>query len=151
MVCQSASWVQILGEADVDHADNSSRTPLFAAASMGHADVVSLLLFWGAYVDSIDAEGRTVLAIAATQGSVEVVRQLLDRGLDELHRDNAGWTPLHYAALEGHAEVGRLLAPLVLPQDSTKDCGPWSFVVMAYERVVHGPQRLDVIVLIAVS
>ncbi|KAG0420742.1 hypothetical protein HPB47_003316, partial [Ixodes persulcatus] len=99
----------IAGEADVDHADNSSRTPLFAAASMGHADVVSLLLFWGAYVDSIDAEGRTVLAIAATQGSVEVVRQLLDRGLDELHRDNAGWTPLHYAALEGHAEVCTLL------------------------------------------
>lgn len=73
-------------EADLDHADHSGRTPLFAAASMGHADVVGLLLFWGAYVDSIDAEGRTVLSIAAAQGSVEVVQQLLNRGLDELHR-----------------------------------------------------------------
>lgn len=67
-------------EADVDHSDNSGRTPLWAAASMGHSSVVELLLFWGCYVDSIDNEGRTVLSIAAAQGNTDVVRQLLDRG-----------------------------------------------------------------------
>lgn len=56
-------------EADVDHVDRSGRTPLLAAASMGHAAVVERLLFWGCYVDHIDAEGRTVLSVAAAQGS----------------------------------------------------------------------------------
>lgn len=107
-------------EADVDHCDHGGRSPLWAAASMGHAPVVALLLFWGCCIDSMDAEGRTVLSVAAAQGKftiwrfsiaiavvfvsqgcVEVVRQLLDRGLDEQHRDNSGWTPLHYSAFEG--------------------------------------------------
>lgn len=67
-------------EADVDHADSAGRTSLWAAASMGHALVVSLLLFWGASVDAIDPEGRTVLLVAAAQGSEPVVNLLLERG-----------------------------------------------------------------------
>ena len=54
-------------DADVDQADLGGRTPLLAAASMGHGHIVELLLFWGCYVDSIDAEGRTVLSIACAQ------------------------------------------------------------------------------------
>ena len=57
-------------EADVDAADKAGRTPLWAAASMGHAAVAELLLFWGAYVDHIDGEGRTVLSVAAAQVNV---------------------------------------------------------------------------------
>lgn len=56
-------------EADVDAVDKAGRTPLWAAASMGHAAVCELLLFWGAYVDHIDGEGRTVLSVAAAQVS----------------------------------------------------------------------------------
>lgn len=67
-------------EADVDHCDKLGRTPLWAAASMGHPACVSLLLFWGCYVDSIDNEGRTVLSVSAAQGNNYVVSQLLDRG-----------------------------------------------------------------------
>lgn len=55
-------------EADVDHCDNGGRSPLWAAASMGHAPVVALLLFWGCCIDSMDSEGRTVLSVAAAQG-----------------------------------------------------------------------------------
>lgn len=57
-------------EADVDHCDNSGRSPLWAAASMGHAPVVALLLFWGCAIDTMDSEGRTVLSVAAAQGTV---------------------------------------------------------------------------------
>lgn len=67
-------------EADVDHCDKAGRTPLWAAASMGHAECVALLLFWGCCIDSIDSEGRTVLSVAAAQGNVGVVSQLVDRG-----------------------------------------------------------------------
>lgn len=51
----------------MDAADKAARTPLWAAASMGHSAVCELLLFWGAYVDHIDGEGRTVLSVAAAQ------------------------------------------------------------------------------------
>lgn len=72
-------------EADVDHCDKLGRTPLWAAASMGHPSCVSLLLFWGCYVDSIDNEGRTVLSVSAAQGNNIVVSQLLDRGILNLY------------------------------------------------------------------
>lgn len=71
-------------EADVDHCDKLGRTPLWAAASMGHPACVSLLLFWGCYVDSIDNEGRTVLSVSAAQGNNVVVSQLLDRGITRI-------------------------------------------------------------------
>ena len=64
---RAACELLLEAEADVDGADVGGRTPLLAAASMGHAHVVELLLFWGCYVDSIDAEGRTVLSVAAAQ------------------------------------------------------------------------------------
>lgn len=68
-------------EADVEHTDSAGRSSLWAAASMGHASVVALLLFWGASVDTIDSEGRTVLLVAAAQGSEPVVNLLLERGI----------------------------------------------------------------------
>ena len=55
--------------ADMDHADKEGKTALFAAASMGHLDILNLLMFWGCYVDGIDCEGRTVLSVAAAEGS----------------------------------------------------------------------------------
>lgn len=79
-ICRDVCELLLEYEADVDHSDKSGRTPLWAAASMGHSAVVELLLFWGCYVDSIDNEGRTVLSVAAAQGNTDVVRQLLDRG-----------------------------------------------------------------------
>ena len=54
--------------ADMDHADKEGKTALFAAASMGHLDILNLLMFWGCYVDGIDCEGRTVLSVAAAEG-----------------------------------------------------------------------------------
>ena len=50
--------------AGVDGADRQGRTPLIAAAYMGHADIVGALLDAGASVDHADCEGRTALAVA---------------------------------------------------------------------------------------
>ena len=54
----------------MDHADKEGKTALFAAASMGHLEILNLLMFWGCYVDGIDCEGRTVLSVAAAEGKV---------------------------------------------------------------------------------
>lgn len=80
LIFRDVCEILLEAEADVDHCDKLGRTPLWAAASMGHPDCVSLLLFWGCYVDSIDNEGRTVLSVSAAQGNNVVVSQLLDRG-----------------------------------------------------------------------
>ena len=56
--------------ADMDHADKEGKTALFAAASMGHLEILNLLMFWGCYVDGIDCEGRTVLSVAAAEGII---------------------------------------------------------------------------------
>ncbi len=42
--------------ADVDHADKEGKTALFAAASMGHLEILNILLFWGCYVDGIGTD-----------------------------------------------------------------------------------------------
>lgn len=64
-------------EADVDHCDHGGRSPLWAAASMGHAPVVALLLFWGCCIDAMDSEGRTVLSVAAAQGLIHFLNYFL--------------------------------------------------------------------------
>ena len=61
----------------MDHTDKEGKLVLFAAASMGHLDIVNILLFWGYYADGIDCEGRTVLSVAAAEGSAGVVEVIL--------------------------------------------------------------------------
>jgi hypothetical protein len=48
--------------ADVDHADKEGKTALFAAASMGHLEILNILLFWGCYVDGI---GRNQMCVVS--------------------------------------------------------------------------------------
>ena len=72
----------------MDHADKEGKTALFAAASMGHLEILNLLMFWGCYVDGIDCEGRTVLSVAAAEG------KLLATSLELMHAcliDSFSW------------------------------------------------------------
>ncbi|KAF5638089.1 ankyrin 3 [Fusarium sp. NRRL 52700] len=84
--------------ASVDEDDIHGRTPLsYAAASIGRADLVSLLLSYGANAHRADNSGRTALSYAAMVGYV-VIELLLDYGADVNAADNRGRTPLSYAA-----------------------------------------------------
>ena len=65
----------------MDHSDKEGKSALFAAASMGHLDIVNVLLFWGCYADGIDCEGRTVLSVAAAEGSPGVVQVRINHGI----------------------------------------------------------------------
>ena len=84
-------------------------TPIHAAASAGHADIVSLLLEHGADVDGRSILGHTPLHRAAYRGNVEAGRFLINHGADIDARDDAKWTPLHHAAHFSRAEFVRLL------------------------------------------
>jgi ankyrin repeat protein len=107
------------GCAFVNTMNDSGRTPLHLAASLGLVEVARLLLDAGAEVDARTrdapyAEGlrsQTPLHLAAESGSAEVAELLLSRGADmEAEADDfAGrdWkgTPLHQAAASGATGV----------------------------------------------
>lgn len=87
--------------------DGRGITPLHVAARGGHADVVRLLLEWGARVDAPTAEGQTPLMFAVAARREPVVRLLLDHGANVRATDRAGATPLHWAAQECAEAVAR--------------------------------------------
>ncbi|RYP23458.1 hypothetical protein DL767_008815 [Monosporascus sp. MG133] len=98
--------------ADVAVANKDGWTPLIAASSKGHVDVVRLLLATsGVNADLKNSEsGQTPLSWAAANGYEAVVQLLLDTGKVDINsRDNNGRTPLQWAAERGHKAVVRLL------------------------------------------
>ena len=91
--------------------DENAMTPLYAAASNGSLNCVSLLIEAGANKDQGTTDvGATPLYIAAHQGHLEVVRFLVESGAnkDQGRTDN-GLTPLFVAARNGYLEVVRFL------------------------------------------
>jgi ankyrin repeat protein len=84
-------------------------TPMHAAASAGHAGILSLLLEHGVYVDSLNYSDQTPLHRASSNGMVEAGQHLLDRGADINARGYNGRTPLIWAAIQGQVEFARML------------------------------------------
>jgi hypothetical protein len=105
-----ASIVEVLlqrsGGDGPDQATAHGDTPLSAAAKSGRADIVRLLLDWGAFASP--TPGIPPLHIAAREGHVRVVRLLLDWGCD-VEGAWKGRTALDAAAAGDHAAVVALL------------------------------------------
>ena len=84
----------------------SSTTPLYAAASNGYADIVSLLLAAGADCDEIIPSGANPLIIACAEGYSAVVSLLLCAGASVNKQSTCtGSTPLHCACLNNHVDI----------------------------------------------
>jgi len=84
-------------------------TPLHAAARLGHADIVSLLV---EHFPNVDIQGRwheTPLHRASYGGHLHIGQRLLDRGADVHARDKDGWAPLYIAAMSGNLKFARVL------------------------------------------
>ena len=84
-------------------------TPMHAAASAGHADILSLLLEHDANLNGQGFNRQTPLHRALRFRKVEAGQCLLDRGADVNARDVYGWTPLHLAARSKSVQAVRLL------------------------------------------
>ena len=93
-------------------------TPLHFAALKGHADVLELLIEYGAEVDTASEKLHTPLHIAAHAGHAPAICALLAHGADTRMRDDVGKTALDYAQEEGHSELARLLSGPSTPQDT---------------------------------
>jgi hypothetical protein len=84
-------------------------TPMHAAASGGHANILRLLQGHGADVGSRNKYGETPLHGASWSGKLDAGQCLLDLGADINARNDDDWTPLFHAIFHGHAEFARML------------------------------------------
>ncbi|KAH8800873.1 ankyrin repeat-containing domain protein [Xylogone sp. PMI_703] len=69
-------------------------TPVNAASSNGHVEVVKLLLEKGADITVVSKYGWTPVYAASLKGHIKVIKLLLEKGADITTANNDGWTPL---------------------------------------------------------
>ncbi|KAJ1958340.1 hypothetical protein GGI12_004759 [Dipsacomyces acuminosporus] len=90
--CHGAKWI------DVDYRDDEGSTPLICAACFGHAQVIELLLAYGADINSQDKSGWTALMWATTSHNEDLVRVLLDHGASSAAKTARGHTAINIAS-----------------------------------------------------
>ena len=96
--------------ADLRALDNDGAGPLHAAALVGHAGIVRLLLDRGLPVNAVArADGMTPIAYAAVREHLDAMRMLLKHRADVNLADSGGNSPLLHAAMRGRTKAVRLL------------------------------------------
>ena len=94
--------------ATVNTVSCAGSTPLSDAASLGHAELVQVLLDAGALI-SVEGQQDPTLHQAVRSGSVQIVQKLLDAGANVNEQGPLSESPLHIAAEDDRAEIARLL------------------------------------------
>ncbi|XP_043575917.1 histone-lysine N-methyltransferase EHMT1-like isoform X6 [Chiloscyllium plagiosum] len=111
----------------------NKRTPLHAAAEIGHVEICHMLVQAGANLDTCDDDQRTPLMEAAENNQLEAVKYLLKAGALADHKDVEGSTCLHLAAKKGHYDVVVHLLSTGLIDVSCQDDGGWTSMIWATE------------------
>uniref|UniRef100_A0A8C9T2F5 Tetratricopeptide repeat, ankyrin repeat and coiled-coil containing 1 n=1 Tax=Scleropages formosus TaxID=113540 RepID=A0A8C9T2F5_SCLFO len=112
------SRLLMLGGANVNYRTEvmGNAPVLCVQCHLGHQELVSLLLEFGAAVDGTSESGMTPLCFAAASGHLGLVRMLCQKGAKVEHIDKSGQCVLVHAALRGHPDVVQCLLSM--------DCGP---------------------------
>jgi ankyrin repeat protein len=84
-------------------------TPMHAAASAGHANVLSLLIEHGADINGLGVHGYTPLHRASLHGKLEAGQLLLNRGANIDAQNRFNNTALSSTIFQGHVEFARML------------------------------------------
>ena len=140
------------GAATVYACDPDGRTALHIAASMGHVDIVQLLLDKGAKVDCLDHHECTPLHLSCDQDNVDTSLILLMQGANVNVTDNDGRTPLHYCAARGHERCAKVLTwqnPTTISLNTFDSNGntplhlaaKWGFVGLLKELLFYDARR----------
>jgi ankyrin repeat protein len=94
---------------DVNARGGEKVTPIHAAASAGHLNILFLLTHHGADVNGRDKFDETPLHQASGNGRLDIGQFLLDSGADINAGGNGNYTPLSRAACVGHVDFARML------------------------------------------
>lgn len=112
---------------DINARSKNGWTPLFAAAYVGQADTVRMLLDKGADMN-VEVAGWPLLHAAARSGDVETIRLLIDKGLDVNTKNKDGKTPLYIVQTAKHphkVEAIKLLIEKGADVNAKLTGGPW--------------------------
>ncbi|XP_006880882.1 PREDICTED: protein TANC1 [Elephantulus edwardii] len=101
------SRLLILGGANVNYrTEVLNNAPILCVQShLGHEEVVTLLLEFGAFLDGMSENGMTALCYAAAAGHMKLVSLLTKRGARVDHLDKKGQCALVHSALRGHGDI----------------------------------------------
>ena len=91
--------------------DEGGQSPLCAASTRGHCDVVKCLLSAGAGINIRNKRGQSPLSIASQRGHCAIVECLFSSGANINLPDAGGQSPLFVPTLAGHHDTVRLLRP----------------------------------------
>ncbi|XP_067597915.1 protein TANC1 isoform X1 [Pseudorca crassidens] len=105
------SRLLILGGANVNYrTEVLNNAPILCVQShLGHEEVVTLLLEFGACLDGTSENGMTALCYAAAAGHTKLVCLLAKKGARVDHLDKKGQCALVHSALRGHGDILRYL------------------------------------------
>ncbi|XP_028446252.1 LOW QUALITY PROTEIN: protein TANC1-like [Perca flavescens] len=108
------SRLLMLGGANVNYRTEvlNNAPVLCAQCHLGHQEIASLLLEFGASVDVVSENGMNPLCFSAAAGHLGLVMLLCKRGGKVNHVDKSGQCALVHAALRGHPEIIQYLLEL---------------------------------------
>ncbi|NWS69799.1 TANC1 protein, partial [Crotophaga sulcirostris] len=109
------SRLLILAGANVNYrTEVLNNAPVLCVQShLGHEEVVTLLLEFGAAIDGTSENGMTALSYAAAAGHMNIVSLLCKKGAKADSVDKKGQCPLVHSALRGHCEILEYLLKVV--------------------------------------
>uniref|UniRef100_A0A7N8X6V3 Tetratricopeptide repeat, ankyrin repeat and coiled-coil containing 1b n=1 Tax=Mastacembelus armatus TaxID=205130 RepID=A0A7N8X6V3_9TELE len=119
------SRLLMLGGANVNYRTEvlNNAPVLCVQCHLGHQEIVSLLLEFGASVDVVSENGMNPLCFSAAAGHLGLVMLLCKRGAKIDHVDKSGQCALVHAALRGHLEIIQYLLELDwLAEGQQQDC-----------------------------
>ena len=118
---------------------------LHCAASKGHADVVRLLIRYGAKASFIAQDGSTALHRASKGGHLEVAISLVNSDPGIINTpDRWLWASLHHAAHQGHFTFVRFLVRKCADQDAQTPFGLTACHLAASRGDLESTQLLSV-------
>uniref|UniRef100_A0A096M9Z9 Tetratricopeptide repeat, ankyrin repeat and coiled-coil containing 1 n=1 Tax=Poecilia formosa TaxID=48698 RepID=A0A096M9Z9_POEFO len=108
------SRLLMLGGANVNYRTEvlNNAPVLCVQCHLGHHEIASLLLEFGASVDVVSENGMSPLSFSAAGGHLGLVMLLCKRGAKVDHVDKSGQCALVHAALRGHSEIIQYLLEL---------------------------------------
>ncbi|NWX21548.1 TANC1 protein, partial [Aegotheles bennettii] len=109
------SRLLILAGANVNYrTEVLNNAPVLCVQShLGHEEVVTLLLEFGAAIDGTSENGMTALSYAAAAGHMNIVSLLCKKGAKADYLDKKGQCALVHSALRGHCDILEYLLNVV--------------------------------------